>query len=123
VLETIEKKNEGMLEDGVKLIGRVNIGKGTVVKKGTVIRGPVVIGSDCVIGPNTYIGPYTAVGDRTTIINGEIESTIIIGDAHIDCGKKIVDSLIGAGCRITSSENQLPKGCRFVIGENSQLTV
>jgi glucose-1-phosphate thymidylyltransferase len=123
VLETIEKKNEGMLEDGVKLIGRVNIGKGTVVKKGTVIRGPVVIGSDCVIGPNTYIGPYTAVGDRTTIINGEIESTIIIGDAHIDCGKKIVDSLIGAGCRIASSENQLPKGCRFVIGENSQLTV
>jgi len=76
-----------------------------------------------VIGPDTYIGPYTAVGDRSTIIKGEIESTIIVGDAYIDCGKKIVDSLIGAGCRVTSSESLLPKGCRFVIGENSQLTV
>lgn len=123
VLETIEKNNEGTLEDGVKLIGRVNVGKGTVIKKGTVVRGPAIIGKDCVIGPDTYIGPYTAVGDRSTIINGEIESTIIIGDAYIDCRKKIVDSLIGAGCRVTSSESLLPKGCRFVIGENSQLTV
>lgn len=123
VLETIEKRNEGTLEEGVRLIGRVNIGPGTVVKKGTVIRGPVIIGRDCVIGPGTYVGPYTSIGDRSTIVNGEIETSIVIGDAHIECGKKIVDSLIGAGCRITSAEDLLPRGCRFVIGENSQLIV
>lgn len=123
VLETIEKRNDGTLEDGVKVIGRVSIGEGTLIKKGSMIRGPVVIGKNCVIGPDTYVGPYTAVGDGTTIVNGEIESTIIIGDAYIDCGKKIVDSLIGAGCRVTSSENQLPRGCKFVIGENSHLTI
>ncbi|MDD1767210.1 MAG: glucose-1-phosphate thymidylyltransferase, partial [Methanomassiliicoccales archaeon] len=89
VLETIEKRNDGTLEDGVKVIGRVSIGEGTLIKKGSMIRGPVVIGKNCVIGPDTYVGPYTAVGDGTTIVNGEIESTIIIGDAYIDCGKKI----------------------------------
>ncbi len=123
VLETLERKNEGTLDKDVRLIGRVSIGRGTTVKRGTVIRGPVIVGENCLIGPDTYVGPYTSIGDGTTIINGEIESSIVIGGAYIDCGKKIVDSLIGAGCRITSSENALPKGCRFVIGENSQLII
>lgn len=121
VLETLEGRNEGLLEENVKIIGRVSIGEGTVIKNGSVIRGPVIIGKNCVIGPNTYIGPYTSIGDRTTIINGEIESSIVIGDAIIECNRKIVDSLIGAGCRISSSDNSIPKGCRFIIGENSQL--
>ncbi|MBM4237658.1 MAG: glucose-1-phosphate thymidylyltransferase [Euryarchaeota archaeon] len=123
VLETLERRNEGTLDEDVRLIGRVSIGRGTSVKRGSVIRGPVMIGENCLIGPDTYIGPYTSIGDGTTIINGEIESSIVIGGAYIDCGKKIVDSLIGAGCRITSSEDALPKGCRFIIGENSQLII
>lgn len=121
MLEMIESRNDGIVEDDVKLIGRVNIGKGTLIKKHSVVRGPTIIGKNCIIGPDTYVGPYTSIGDNTTLIGCEIESSIIIGDVYIECKKKIIDSLVGAGCRICSAENAIPKGCRFIIGENSQL--
>ena len=123
VLETLEGRNEGIIEPGAEVIGKVSIGKGTVIKQGSVVRGPAIIGKECSIGPNSYIGPYTAIGDRCVILNGEMESSILVGDSYISCGGKIVDSLIGAGCRITSDPDRLPKGSRYVIGENSQLSV
>lgn len=121
VLEEIEPSAEGRLEDDVMIRGRVRVGRDTVIKRGTVIRGPVIIGRQCVIGPDTYIGPYTSIGDNCTIIGGEIESSIVIENTHIECQQKIVDSLIGGGSRIISSNDRLPKGYRFVIGENCQV--
>ncbi|ODS36694.1 glucose-1-phosphate thymidylyltransferase [Candidatus Altiarchaeales archaeon WOR_SM1_SCG] len=122
ILDDIEPLNKAKIEDGVKVHGRVAIGEGTIIKEGSVIRGPISIGSNCSIGPDTYIGPYTSIGNNTVIRRGEIESSIIISDTIIDCGGKIVDSLIGKNSRIISRET-LPKGYRFVIGENSEVNI
>jgi hypothetical protein len=46
-----------------------------------------------------------------------------MGDAVIECDERIVDSLIGNHCQIISGENHLPKGRRFVIGENSLINL
>jgi len=121
VLEDLEGEISGTVEEGVTIIGRVSIGEGSIVRQGAVVRGPVIIGKNCEIGPNTYVGPYTAIGDGTRLLSGEIESSIIIGDCLIDCGRKVVESLIGGGCTILSNQGRLPKGMRFVIGENSRL--
>lgn len=123
ILDDLEPSNEGEVEEGVSMAGRVSIGKGTVVKSGCVIKGPTIIGKNCVIDKNAYIGPYTAVGDNTTISGGEIEACIIIGESKIECGKKIVNSLIGKGATISSKEGSLPRGHRFVIGENSIVSI
>lgn len=117
ILDVLESSYKGEIEEGAKISGRVAIGKGTLVKSGSVVRGPVIIGENCVI--DAYIGPYTAVGDNTKITGGEIESSIIMGDALIECNERIVESLIGHHSRIVSLEDRLPKGRRFVIGENS----
>lgn len=121
VLEDIAASNHGEVDEGAQIIGKVVIGKGTKVMNGSVIRGPAIIGDGCTIGPGTYIGPYTAIGDGCRIVGGELESSIVISNTEIDCGKRIVDSLIGGGCRISSSEGMRPKGERLVLGENSQL--
>jgi glucose-1-phosphate thymidylyltransferase len=121
VLEGLEGDIQGELDPDVTIRGRVSVGEGTSILGGTVIRGPVVIGRDCVIGPDAYVGPYTAIGDGCTMVGGEIESSIVIENARIECGEKIVDSLIGGGSKISSSSDRLPKGYRFVIGENSQV--
>lgn len=120
VLDEVEESIQGTVEEGASIEGKVSIGPGTVLKKGSLIRGPAVIGSDCVIGPDAYIGPYTAIGDRCTIVDGELEASIVISGTEIRCGHRIVDSLIGGGCKIVSAEAK-PKGLRFVLGENSQL--
>lgn len=123
VLEDLERDIRGQVEDDVELIGKVNIGAGTVIRSGSKIRGSVIIGQDCEIGPNAYIGPYTSIGDQCTIIDGEIESSIVIDDTYVNCDRKIVESLIGAGSCITSSKDRLPKGHRLVLGEHCQVHI
>jgi len=123
VLENIEANNRGKVEDGAQVIGRVIIGDGTRVMKGSVIQGPSIIGDGCTIGPGTNIGPYTSIGDHCHIIGGSLESSIVISNTEIDCGKRIMDSLIGGRCRISSSEDRGGQTVRLILGENSQLTL
>ena len=122
ILTNITSNNYGTIEDNVKIIGAVSIGRNTRILQGTVIRGPVIIGDDCIIGP-CYIGPYTSIGPRTVIQGGEIESTIIISDTtiHIGPAHRIIDSLIGRHTRIRTSAHLSPSGTRLVIGENSEV--
>lgn len=123
LLDGIEKKIQGTIEEGARIEGRVQIGKGTVVKSGSVIRGPAIIGADCVIGPNTYVGPYTAIGDGSRLIEADIEASIVIGDCVIEGTDKIVNSLIGRHTTIRSGGKGLPRGHQLVLGENSTLVL
>lgn len=123
VLSELKSFNRGKVEKGVTVSGNVGIGEGTVIRKGCTVRGPVIIGKKCAIGPDTYIGPYTSIGDNVVIKGGEIENTIIVGDAVIECNKRIVDSLIGRNSRIVSADKTLPKGCRLIIGESTFVSI
>ena len=122
ILIDLKPFNKGIMEENVKIIGNVSIGEGTIIKEGSVILGPVVIGKNCFIGPSSYVGPYTSIGDNTKIAGGEIESSIVIGGATICFEGKIVDSLIGKDA-IILSEDILPRGHRFIIGENAMIRV
>ena len=121
VLDELAPVNEGTVEEGAEIKGRVAIGRGTVVRSGAVIHGPVVIGRDCQIGAGTYIGPYTAVGDRTVIEFADIENSILLADVHPATRHKIVGSLIGSHSHITEDEHARPRGMRVVLGEHSHV--
>jgi glucose-1-phosphate thymidylyltransferase len=98
--------------------GRVKIGKGTVIGPKCLIRGPVVIGEGCVV-ENSFIGPYTSIGNGAKIANTEIEHSVVFDEATIDCGKRIVDALIGYRARISSSNETLPRGNKLIVGDNA----
>ena len=122
ILDEIEHNVKGVVEDGASIQGRVSIEEGTSIKRGAVIRGPAVIGKNTVIEGRVYIGPYTSVGNNVLIKRGEIENSIIMDNCHIDIEEKITDSLIGPSSTITM--NQVgPRGYRFIIGENSRISV
>ncbi len=123
VLADLAPYNRGTLEHDVKLSGIVCIEEGTVIRSGATLRGPLIIGRDCEIGSDVYVGPYTSIGDNTVMRGAEVENTIIIGDCKIDCKRRIVDSLIGRNAEITDSANSLPHGSRFIIGENTVISV
>jgi len=84
ILDMIQSSNEGKVEDGASVVGRVKIGKGTVVTRGSVVKGPSIIGENCKIDPNAYIGPYTAVGDRCEVARAEVDDSIVMDDTVID---------------------------------------
>jgi glucose-1-phosphate thymidylyltransferase len=123
VLSELSSYNRGRLEKDVKVSGIVCLGEGTVVRAGTTLRGPLIIGKGCEIGPDVYVGPYTSIGDNTLIRAAEVENTIIVGNSKIECKRRIVDSLIGSNTQISDSENSLPRGSRFIIGENTVICI
>ena len=117
ILQELQPYNHGKVEETATLTNNVGVGEGTIIHSRTTIRGPVVIGEHCEIGPNTYIGPYTSIGDHVRIANTEIENSIVMSGARIDCGKKITDSLIGKDVEILDSAQRLPKGHRLIEGD------
>ncbi len=123
LLEDIIPYTKGIVEEDVSITGKVCIDENTVIKSGSSIRGPVVIGKNCIIGENAYIGPYSSIGDNSIIENAEIESSVIIGNVKINCKQRIMDSLIGRNVTISSSDKILPKAVKFVVGENSLITI
>lgn len=123
ILHDLQQYNHGTIKDTATVSNNVGIGQGTIINSRTTIRGPAIIGDHCTIGPNTFIGPYTSIGNHATICNTEIENTIVMENAHIDCGKRITDSLIGRDVEILGYEKNLPKGHRLIIGDMSKITL
>ena len=70
-----------------------------------------------------YIGPYTSIGNNVVIKKGEIENSIIMDNCLIEINEKITDSLIGPFSVIIINRSGRPKGCRFVVGERSKITL
>lgn len=84
---------------------------------------PSIIGDHCEIGPNAYIDPYTSIGDNSTITNTEIENSIIMEGAHIDCGGRIKDSLTGQNDISLNHEHSLPRGHKLILGDQSTVNL
>jgi len=121
-LMELQSEIAGKIEEKVKIIGNIKIGENSIIKNGSFIKGPVIIGKNTEI-ENAYIGPYTSIGDNCKIKNCEIESSIIIGGTTIDIHQRIVNSLIGKDTKILSANNRLPKGYKFILGENSEVEI
>jgi glucose-1-phosphate thymidylyltransferase len=119
LLDDIESLCLGKFDPSSQILGKVQIGRNTIIRNNSRIKGPTIIGENCEIGPDVYVGPYTAIGDNVKVLSGEIESSIVMQDAIIDCKNRIIDSIIGRHSRIESGHNIRPSGVRFVLGENT----
>jgi len=118
ILSGIKRRLDIDIPDSAEIQGNVIIGKNTNISGKSIIRGPAIIGENCVI-KNAYIGPYTSVGNGVEIYNAEIENSIILDYVDINCGVRIVDSILGANVNIVPTHQTLPGGHKLIIGENS----
>lgn len=123
VLRDLKSVNRGLVREGAMVTGNVSIGDGTIINESTNLRGPIIVGKNCEIGPHAYIGPYTSVGDNCKIVGAELENSIVMENVVISCRKRIVDSIIGKGAHITSADEQIPHGIRFVVGDSTYLSI
>ncbi len=112
-----ETSIQGSVDDTVQIQGKVTIGAGSVIGPNVLVRGPVVIGERTRI-EQAYIGPYTSIGNDVTLRNTEIEHSIVFDAAEIDCGKRIVDSIIGSKTSIRSTQQSLPRGHKLILGDH-----
>jgi glucose-1-phosphate thymidylyltransferase len=121
VLETMETRIDGEMDEFSNIDGRVVVEKGSKITR-SVIRGPAIIGEGCEI-TNAYIGPFTAVYNRVKIIGSEVEHSIILEDSCIkDVGARIEDSLIGKNVMVAKDDGR-PRAYRLMLGDNSDVRV
>jgi glucose-1-phosphate thymidylyltransferase len=119
VLKDLKSSVRGKIEEEVATSGNIEVGEGTVVHRGAALRGPVILGEYSEIGSGAYLGPYTSVGSHVRIFGAEIENSIILDGAVVDCRERIVDSIIGKNSKIISDHTYRPTGRRFVVGEST----
>ena len=108
VLDRIERKILGDVEENVQIFGNVYIGKNTNVKSGSYIQGPCYIGENTLIGPNAFIRPYTYVGDNCHIGISEVKNSLIFSKSKVPHFNYVGDSIIcenvnlGAGSKTSN---------------------
>ncbi len=120
ILDTcLELEIQGKIDQSSQIIGRVKIGEGTQVINST-IRGPVAIGQNCHI-ENSFIGPYSSIASGTTLIEVDVEHSVILGEATIDrIHQRIVDSVVGRRANLKVAPRR-PTALRFMIGDDCQI--
>jgi glucose-1-phosphate thymidylyltransferase len=115
VLETLEARCDGELDGDSHIDGRVVIEPGAVLINSNV-RGPAIIGSGTRL-ENTYVGPFTAVADGCTIIDSEIEHSVVLDHARIVGVPRLTDSLIGRHVEVHRSGSR-PRATRLMVGDH-----
>ncbi|NEO98467.1 MAG: glucose-1-phosphate thymidylyltransferase [Symploca sp. SIO2E9] len=120
ILDTrLETSIEGEVDENSQVIGRVQIGSRSKIVNCT-IRGPVTIGSNCHL-ENCFIGPYSSVADQVSLIDADLEHSVILEGAKVvGIQQRIVDSVIGQRAQLKVAP-QRPKALRFLIGDDSQI--
>ncbi|GAA3945211.1 glucose-1-phosphate thymidylyltransferase [Actinomadura viridis] len=120
VLESVEHSVEGDVDEASELIGRVVVEAGATVA-GSRIVGPVVVGAGSVVR-DSYVGPFTSVDRDCSVIDSEIEYSIVLRGASIDGVGRIERSLIGREAEVTPAP-RVPKAHRLVLGDHSKVQI
>jgi len=119
VLEEIETRLDGEVDEASRVEGRVVVEAGARVS-GSVVRGPAVIGAGARI-EDAYVGPYTSIGEDVKICRSEIEHSIVLAGSVVeDLGTRMEASLLGREVKLTRSDG-MPKTLRMLVGDKSEI--
>ena len=118
ILETIDRRIDGEVDDESDLDGRVVIEAGASVRRSRV-RGPVVIGSGTTIS-DSFVGPFSAIGRRCLIEGSEIEHSVILDDCRVVGAGRLEDSLLGHHVEVTRTERR-PSATRLMVGDHCSI--
>jgi glucose-1-phosphate thymidylyltransferase len=118
VLETIEGRVVGEIDNESRIIGRVVIEEGASIVR-SHIRGPAIIGENTIIR-DSYIGPFTSVYHSCLIEDSEIEHSIILEGTHIQGVGRVEDSLVGKMVSVIRT-SEPPISYRLMLGDHSEI--
>jgi glucose-1-phosphate thymidylyltransferase len=121
VLEELETRLEGTIDDGSRVEGRVVLEEGASLTR-SVVRGPAVIGAGACI-EDAYIGPYTSIGEGVHVRRSEVEHSIVLSDSVVeDLDTRMEASLLGRNVKLTRSDG-MPKTLRLLVGDNCEIEI
>ncbi|WP_030956241.1 glucose-1-phosphate thymidylyltransferase [Streptomyces sp. NRRL S-481] len=120
VLEGMERRIDGDVDDASETIGRVVVEEGARIVNSR-IAGPAVIGSGTLVS-DSYVGPFTSVAENCRITDSEVEFSIVLRDSSIQGVGRIESSLIGRHVEVTPAPS-VPSAHRLVLGDHSKVQI
>ena len=120
LLETIETRVDGSVDEASVLDGRIVVEAGAEIVRST-IRGPVAIGADTRV-VDSFIGPFSAIGARCEVRHSEIEHSVVMDESRIVDIPRLEDSLIGSDAVVSRSRRK-PRAVRLMVGDHCQVDV
>lgn len=120
ILETIERRIDGKVDDASSIDGRVVVEVGAEIVNST-IRGPVAIGRDTKV-IDSFIGPFSAVGADCEVVSSEIEHSVLMDRASVVDIPRLEDSLIGSDATVHRSQTK-PRALRLMVGDHCRIDV
>jgi bifunctional UDP-N-acetylglucosamine pyrophosphorylase/glucosamine-1-phosphate N-acetyltransferase len=101
VLERMDHKIRGLVENGAHLIGPVTVAETARIRSGAYIEGPAFVDEESDVGPNCYIRPCTSIGRKVRVGNAcEIKNSLIMDKVHIGHLSYVGDSVLGESCNL-----------------------
>jgi glucose-1-phosphate thymidylyltransferase len=115
VLESLEPRIDGTIDDASSVDGRVVLEAGAELV-GSEVRGPAIIGAGTRV-VNSYVGPFTAIASGCEVVDSEIEHSVILERSRIIGVERLMDSLIGRDVEVKPSPDR-PKATRLMVGDH-----
>lgn len=120
VLENLERRIDGEVDDASETIGRVVVERGARVVNSRIV-GPVVIGAGTEV-VDSYVGPFTSVAENCRFADSELEFSIVLRESSIEGVGRIEESLIGRHVEVTPAP-VVPSAHRLVLGDHSKVQI
>ncbi|MGI5339239.1 glucose-1-phosphate thymidylyltransferase [Streptomyces sp. CA-181903] len=120
VLETVDGRVDGEVDEASELVGRVVVEAGAKIT-GSRIVGPAVIGADTVV-QDSYVGPFTSIEGNCRIAHSEIQYSIVLRGASIEGVARVEDSVIGRETEVNAAP-RTSTAHRLVLGDHSRVRV
>ena len=120
LLEKIETRIDGKVDDASTIDGRVVVERGATVTNST-FRGPLIIGADAIVA-DSFVGPFSAIGDGCEVINSEVEHSVVMERSKVIDIQRLEDSLIGKEA-VVSRSHLRPRALRLMVGDHCQIDV
>ena len=96
VLDGLDGRIDGTVEDGATLQGEVVVESGARIRSGAYIEGPVVVRSGADIGPNAYVRGSTVIGEDVRVGNAvEVKNSVLMAGTAAGHLSYIGDSVLG----------------------------
>jgi len=120
LLEKIETRVDGKVDEASSVDGRVIVEAGAIVTN-SILRGPLVIGAGARV-TDSFVGPFSAIGEGCEIVNSEVEHSVIMERSRVVDIQRLEDSLIGKEAVVSRSRLR-PRALRLMIGDHCQIDV
>jgi len=118
ILERIETRIDGRVDDDSAIDGRVIVEVGAEIINST-IRGPVAIGAGTRV-VDSFIGPFSAIGAGCLVQHSEVEHSVVMENSQIIDIPRLEDSLIGSDALVSRTKTK-PRAVRLMVGDHCQI--